>query len=153
MAAPAAATATISELLSNVVARHPNDQENPPKPPPLESQLQQIPRGTTSLAIENETPSDAGWALLSSHFTSVKDLTLSSGYNERLNDNIQLHWPLERLVLDSAAGELSRTPWIRAAKLKHLSLQYTMRFRFEGPSNDELKKTQDERIARGGRSQ
>lgn len=126
----------------------PNDQENPPRPP-LETQLQNISRNTTGLAIDDETPSDAEWGLLSSHFTGIKDLTLSSGYNEFLNDNIPLQWPLERLVLDSPCGELCRSPWIREAKLKQLRLEFTMGLRFEGPTNDELIKMQKERIARG----
>lgn len=128
----------------------PNTEEDSPKPPSLESQVQQLPRSVPSLAIEEETPSDADWALLGSHFTSIKDLTLSSGFNEHLNDNnIPLHWPLERLVLGSACGELSRTPWIREARLRHLRLKFTMGLRFGGPANDELTKAYDERVARG----
>lgn len=127
----------------------PNAQENPPRPPPLEAQLPPIPKDISTLIIVDETPSDKEWSLLSTHFTSVKDLTLDSGYNEYLNDNIPLHWPLERLVLNSAAGEPVRTPWIKDGLVKHLRFELTMGLRFEGPSNEELVKMQKERIARG----
>ncbi|RMJ21317.1 hypothetical protein PHISP_07810 [Aspergillus sp. HF37] len=132
------------------LAPGPNTDEDRPKPPSLESQVQQIPRSVPRLEIQEETPSDADWAQLGAHFTSIKDLTLSSGFNEHLNDsNIPLHWPLERLVLNSACGELSRTQWIRDARLRHLRLEFTMGLRFGGPANEELEKAYDERVARG----
>ncbi|RJE25367.1 hypothetical protein PHISCL_02258 [Aspergillus sclerotialis] len=127
----------------------PNDQPNPPRPPPLAEQLMSIPRDTNILVIDNETPSDEEWALLSNHFTDVKDLTLCSGWNEYLNDNIPLHWPLERLVINSPAGELARSPFIIEGRVKHLRFEYAMGLRFEGPGNEELIKEYEERIARG----
>lgn len=126
-----------------------DDQDDATRPAPLETQLAPIPRDTNTLIIKNETPSDDQWRLLSTHFTSIKDLTLSSGFNEMLNDNVPLHWPLERLVLDSPCGELVKTPWVREGLVKHLQLVFSMGLRFEGPSNDELIKMQKERIARG----
>ena len=127
----------------------PNDQPNPPRPPPLTEQLLSIPRDTSILVIDNETPSDEEWALLSNHFTDIKDLTLRSGWNEYLNDNIPLHWPLERLVINSPAGELARSPFIKEGRVKHLRFEYTMGLRFEGPGNEELIKEYEERIAKG----
>lgn len=86
---------------------------------------------------------------MSNHFNDIKDLTLHSGWNEWLNDNIPLHWPLERLVIDSPAGELVTSPFIKEGRVKHLRLAYTMGLRFEGPRNDELVKQYEEKVTKG----
>ena len=104
----------------------------------LKDQLANMPHDTEYLSIKNNTPSDDDWALISKHFTNVKDLEMSSGWSETLNDSIPLHWPLERLALIDPCGELVRTPWILEGRVKHLVLAFTAGLRFDGPTNKEL---------------
>ncbi|KAJ6111360.1 hypothetical protein N7523_007421 [Penicillium sp. IBT 18751x] len=115
----------------------------------LQSQLKDIPRETRYLRIEEDAPSADDWVLLSSHFTSVENLELESGYDEDLSDQIPLHWPLQRLELRSATAEVITTPFIQEGRVPHLSLLLTCGLRFEGPTNDELRRQHDEDIKRG----
>ncbi|KKY27086.1 hypothetical protein UCDDS831_g00945 [Diplodia seriata] len=72
----------------------------------LQPQLNNAPRHVEKLYLAKDIPSNDHWVLLSNHFTSVKDLHLDSGWNERLNDrDIPLHWPLEKITISSACGE------------------------------------------------
>ncbi|EAW10391.1 uncharacterized protein ACLA_048630 [Aspergillus clavatus NRRL 1] len=116
----------------------------------LLSQLQNIPQDASSLRIEENTPSDKEWAILSEHFTNVRDLELDSGHSEGLNDKeMPLHWPLERLEIDSASGEVIQSPFILQGRVKHLALIFTSGLRFEGPTNAELLRTHRAAIERG----
>lgn len=124
-------------------------KESKISPNSLESQLSKIPRDTATLTVMDDTPTDAEWSQLSKHFTSIKDLTLDSGFDEDLNDNIPLQWPLQRLTFINACGERVQTPWVLEAKVKHLRLAFAMELRFGGPSSNELVKAQKERVERG----
>ncbi|KAJ7651734.1 hypothetical protein DFH06DRAFT_1475743 [Mycena polygramma] len=106
---------------------------------PLQEQLTSAPRDADALRLDKDIPTDADWDLLSDHFMSVKDLSMDSGYRERLNDEkIPLHWPLEKLTISSSCGEVCRSPWILEGRVPHLVFNYTCGLRFEGPTMDEL---------------
>ncbi|KAJ5537562.1 hypothetical protein N7494_007041 [Penicillium frequentans] len=116
----------------------------------LQQQLKSISKNVTRLLIDEDTPSDAEWALLGAHFNNVEDLELESGFNEQLNDkNIPFHWPLKRLALSSACGDLVQSLFIRQGMVHHLKLNFTCNLRFEGPTSDELRKAHREAIDRG----
>lgn len=116
----------------------------------LTAQLENIPRDVGQLRLEEDTPSDVEWDLLSSHFTSVRELWMESGWNEELNDaKLPLHWPLERLVVSSACGEVFRSPWVTEGRIRHLVLALTAGLRFEGPTTEELIKVNQEKIEKG----
>ena len=119
----------------------------------LQSQLQNIPRDTCYLRIDEDAPSADDWALLGSHFTSVENLELESGFNEDLRDQIPLHWPLQRLELRSAGAEAITTPFIQEGRVPHLSLLLTCGLRFEGPTSDELRRRNAEAIKRGDKKE
>lgn len=112
---------------------------------PVEPQLKDAPRDAERLSLEKEIPSDAHWDLLSNHFTSVKHLSMDSGWNEELNDEkIPLHWPLEKLTVSSSCGEVCKSPWILDGRVPHLVLNYTAGLRFEGPTTTELIRANDD---------
>jgi hypothetical protein len=114
----------------------------------LLSQLEQIPRDIKFLRIEDDTPSNSEWSLLGDHFTQIQDLEIRTGWNENLNDEkIPLHWPLERLYIDSACGEVVRSHFVLEGKVKHLILLLTSGLRFEGPTTQELRRANSEAIA------
>ncbi|KAF9640997.1 hypothetical protein BFW01_g12803 [Lasiodiplodia theobromae] len=116
----------------------------------LAPQLEHAPRDAPALTLEQETPTNEHWALLATHFSSVTDLHMDSGWNEELNDrDIPLHWPLQRLTLSSACGEVCRSPWIVEGRVPHLVLNYTAGLRFEGPTTKELCKANDEAVKEG----
>lgn len=125
------------------VEGHPNDT------PDVQTQLQGLPRDTPYLRIDDDAPSGDEWDLLGSHFIAVENLELESGFNEHLNDNIPLHWPLQRLQLSSAVSEVIQTPFILEGRVSHLSLLLTCGLRFVGPTSDELQKQHREDIKRG----
>lgn len=111
----------------------------------LKDQLEFISPTVTNLVIDEDTPSDAEWALLGAHLKNVEELELESGFNEQLNDKeLPLHWPLKKLTLSSACGELIQSPFIRQGLVSHLSLFFTCNLRFEGPTTDELTRLHDE---------
>ncbi|KAJ5087163.1 hypothetical protein N7456_010779 [Penicillium angulare] len=117
----------------------PHNTSNPDHESNLQTQLQSISRSVTHLMIDDDTPSDAEWALLGSHFHNVKELELESGFNEELNDKcIPRHWPLKKLQLNSACGELVQSPFVRQGLIQHLSLYFTCNLRFEGPTTEEF---------------
>jgi hypothetical protein len=115
----------------------------------LVAQLKNIPKDAQALFIDEDTPSDVEWSILGRHFTSVTDLEMESGWNEELNDKIPLYWPLERLHISSACSAVVKSPFILEGRVKHLILLLTSGLRFEGPTNDELSRKQNEDIARG----
>ncbi|KAF7585247.1 hypothetical protein BBP40_011598 [Aspergillus hancockii] len=116
----------------------------------LIAQLKSIPSGITALGIEEETPSNKEWAILGSHFPNIQSLELDTGYQEMLNDEeLPLHWPLERYKLSSACGELIQSPHIRQGRVNHLILLLTSGLRFEGPTTKELVSEHKKAIARG----
>ncbi|KAF7159485.1 hypothetical protein CNMCM5623_004823 [Aspergillus felis] len=116
----------------------------------LISQLKSIPQDTSFLRIEESTPSDKEWSILGEHFTNIRDLEMDSGYDEGLNDKeMPLHWPLERLEISSASGQVIQTPFILQGRVKHLALIFTSGLRFEGPTNAELQRVNREAIERG----
>ncbi|KAL5333730.1 hypothetical protein BJX70DRAFT_47659 [Aspergillus crustosus] len=115
----------------------------------LLSQLKDIPKDITTLTLAEDPPSNSEWDILSSHFTSVRDLTMDSGWNEDLNDRkMPLHWPLERLTLSSPCGEVIESPHILQGRVRHLVLYLTSGLRFEGPTSPELTKTYQQAIER-----
>jgi len=116
----------------------------------VQTQLQNIPKDTRYLRIDETAPSNDHWALLGAHFTAIENLELESGFEELLNDrNIPLHWPLQRLELRSATSELAQSPFIRQGRVPHLSLLLTCGLRFVGPTSDELQRLHKEDIERG----
>ena len=132
-----------------VKVRGPKSEE-PNNQAELKKQLDGLPRDTKYLSIEEDTPSDQEWSLLGEHFTSVENLELESGFNEDLNDkHIPLHWPLQRLQLSSACGELTQTPFVRQGRVSHLSLYLTFQLRFEGPTSAELTRMHREAVEKG----
>lgn len=113
-------------------------------------QLPRIPRDIQFLQIEDGTPSNTEWSLLGGHFTSVKNLEMDSGFNEDWNDEkLPLHWPLERLLISSACGEVFQSPTVLEGRVKHLILLLTSGLRFEGPTSQELCRADKEAISRG----
>lgn len=105
----------------------------------LEAQLQSISPTVTNLLIDGNTPSDTEWEILGAHLKNVEVLELESGFHEKLNDkNLPLHWPLKKLTLASACGELTQTPFIRQGLVSHLCLLLTCNLRFEGPTTEEF---------------
>lgn len=116
----------------------------------LLDQLANLPRNAQSLLIKNDTPSNAEWSVIDDHFSSVTDLEMNTGFNEELNDKAILsHWPIERLLISSACGEVFRSPFVLEGKVKHLVLLLTCGLRFEGPASQELIDSHKEAIARG----
>ena len=91
----------------------------------IAAEIRALNPNTETLMLTEDTPNNEIWAILSDHLSNVKDLRLSSGYPEHLNDNIPQHWPLKRLIIDSACGELVQTPWIIKGRVKHLVLWLT----------------------------
>lgn len=129
--------------------RHENDPE-PEHQSQLKEQLQSIPKDTKYLRLDDETPSDKEWSLVANHFSSVDNLELESGFSEMLNDRpIPEHWPLKRLELRSACGEVVQTPFIREGRVPHLSLLLTSGLRFTGPTTNELPKEHKKDVERG----
>ncbi|KAJ5577536.1 uncharacterized protein N7459_006500 [Penicillium hispanicum] len=133
-----------------VKVRGPDDASKSDHESSLQNQLQVIPRETKYLCIDENTPSDPEWALLSAHFSGVEDLEMNSGFDEELNDkNLPLHWPLQRLTLSSACAELVQSPFIRQGRVPHLSLFFTCGLRFEGPTSDALYREHRAAVDRG----
>ncbi|RAH64158.1 uncharacterized protein BO66DRAFT_396429 [Aspergillus aculeatinus CBS 121060] len=133
-----------------VQVQGPHEESKPDHRQKLSLQLPLIPRDTDTLIIQNDTPSDTEWALLGLHFPLVRNLEIHTGYNEDLNDrHIPPHWPLSRLLISSASGTITQTPFIRQGRVSHLILDYTSGLRFEGPDNQELQDRHKEAIARG----
>lgn len=116
----------------------------------LLTQLSKIPQDAHRLCITEDTPSDIEWDLLSKHFSNVRDLQLHTGFNEQLTDGgIPAHWPLERLFISDACGEVFRSPFVLEGKIKSLVLLGTCGLRFEGPTSEELYRAHREAISRG----
>ncbi|KAF7131470.1 hypothetical protein CNMCM5793_004695 [Aspergillus hiratsukae] len=116
----------------------------------LLGQLEKIPRDIQFLQITEDTPSDIEWALLSNHFSNIKDLEMSTGFNDDLNDaELPTHWPLERLLVSDACAEVFRCPFVLEGRVKHFVLLGTSGLRFEGPTSAELYRADKEAIARG----
>ncbi|MCJ1350872.1 MAG: hypothetical protein MMC33_000853 [Icmadophila ericetorum] len=113
----------------------------------LQLQLDRIPKDVEWLTVDNDTPSNSEWDLLGSHFTSVKDLHIDAGWNEKWNDEkLPLHWPLDRLVISSSIADVCRSPWIQEGRVRHLVLALTSGLGFEGPTVEELQQAHDEKI-------
>ncbi|KAL8789292.1 MAG: hypothetical protein Q9213_001215 [Squamulea squamosa] len=104
---------------------------------------------TVNLSLDDGTPNDETWAVVSKHLMTIKHLRLSGGWDEMLNDKLPLHWPLERLLIDSSGGELVQYPWITKGRVKHLILWLTCNLRFDGPTSDELFRRHYEAVERG----
>ncbi|KAJ5727003.1 hypothetical protein N7493_006030 [Penicillium malachiteum] len=127
----------------------PHEASEPDHETRLKDQLQSVSPTVTNLLIDDSTPSDAEWALLGAHLKNVEELELESGFNEELNDkNLPLHWPLRKLTLSSACGELIQSPFVRQGLVSHLSLYFTCNLRFEGPTTNELTRLHDESTAK-----
>ncbi|KAL9105616.1 MAG: hypothetical protein Q9227_009228 [Pyrenula ochraceoflavens] len=120
----------------------------------LLQQLEKIPKDAKALTIEDNTPSDLQWAILGSHFTSVRDLKLIAGFHECLNDEkIPLHWPLEKLFIADSCGETFRSPWVLEGRVKHLVIFLAAFLRFEGPTTQEYIDADEKAIEQGEREQ
>lgn len=116
----------------------------------LKDQLQSIPQDKKYLCIEGDTPSDAEWKILGSHFASVEYLQLRAGFNEDLNDKgIPLHWPLQKLELSDSVSEVFQSPFVLEGRVPHLSLFFPCGLRFEGLTSHELRNEHSEAIKRG----
>ncbi|KAL4928908.1 uncharacterized protein BDV17DRAFT_86613 [Aspergillus undulatus] len=129
---------------------HVENENAPDHRETLLSQLGTIPKDTPRLRIEEDTPSDTEWGILGDHFTSVRDLELYTGWNEELHDRkMPLHWPIERLNIGDACGEVVKSPHILQGRIKHLILDQTSGLRFEGPTSAELWDTHSKAVERG----
>ncbi|OBT54381.1 hypothetical protein VE04_04298 [Pseudogymnoascus sp. 24MN13] len=116
----------------------------------LLSQLQNARKDIQSLKIDDDTPSDTEWRLISDHFSDVRNLEMEADFNEELNDGpIPTNWPLERLLVSSSCGERFRSPVVLEGRVKHLILLLTSGLRFEGPTSNELSSANKEAIERG----
>ncbi|KAL2818049.1 hypothetical protein BJX63DRAFT_82694 [Aspergillus granulosus] len=129
---------------------HVDSEDAPEHIEPLLAQLKAIPRDTTILTIGEDPPSDTEWGILGKHFTSVRDLTIDSGFNEDLNDRLMpTHWPLDRLELSGPCGEVTKSPHILQGRVAHLVLYLASELRFEGPTSDGLRDAYTEAIECG----
>jgi hypothetical protein len=129
---------------------HVDSEDAPEHTEPLLSQLKGIPKDTTILTIGEDPPSDTEWGILGKHFTSVRDLTIDTGFNENLNDRLMpVHWPLEKLQISGPCGEVTKSPHILQGRVAHLILYFASELRFEGPTSDELNLAYHEAIERG----
>ncbi|KFY28839.1 hypothetical protein V493_02742 [Pseudogymnoascus sp. VKM F-4281 (FW-2241)] len=127
---------------------HKEDEDNHKEA--LISQLQNAQKDIKSLKIEDDTPSDTEWKLISDHFTDIQNLYLEAGFNEELNDKlIPTSWPIERLLISSSCGEKICSPIVLEGRVKHLILLLTSEVRFEGPTTSELTRANSEAIERG----
>jgi hypothetical protein len=116
----------------------------------LKEQLVSIPKNTKYLQVEGDTPSDAEWTILGSHFSHIENFHLRAGFNENLNDGgMPLHWPLMKLEFSDSVSEVFRTPFVLEGRVSHLSLFFTCGLRFEGSTSDELLVEHREDIKRG----
>lgn len=116
----------------------------------LEEQLKSIPKDTKYLRIDDNTPTDEEWALLGNHFSGVENLEIDSGFHEQLNDkHIPSQWPLQRLEIRSACGELVQSPFVRQGRVPHLSLLLTAGLRFMGPATKDMLRAHKEEVKRG----
>jgi hypothetical protein len=116
----------------------------------LLAQLEKIPRDIQFLDITEDTPSDIEWGLLGNHFSNIKDLEMHTGWNEELNDaGLPTHWPLERLLVSDACGEVFCSLLVLEGRVKHLVLLLTSGLRFEGPTSRELYDANKEAISQG----
>lgn len=134
----------------SVIVKGPRKEKESDHKQQLLCQLEKIPKDTQALHIDEETPSDAEWALLGEHFNNVDDLLLSTGWSEELNDEkLPLHWPLKRLMIDSASGDVVQSPFVLEGKVEHLALLLTSGLRFEGPTNEEFAHLYKESVEKG----
>lgn len=116
----------------------------------LEEQLKSIPTDTKYLRIDDNTPSDENWACLGSHFSSVENLEIDSGFHETLNDKlIPPQWPLQRLEIRSTCGEVVQSSFVRQGRVQHLSLLLTAGLRFMGPTTNDMLGVHKEEVKRG----
>lgn len=114
------------------------------------SQLQNARKDIQSLKIDDDTPYDTEWRLISDHFSDVQNLEMESGFNEELNDApIPTNWPIERLLISSPCGERFSSPFVLEGRVQHLILLLTSGMRFEGPTSSELSSANREAIERG----
>ncbi|KAL4885449.1 hypothetical protein BJY04DRAFT_134565 [Aspergillus karnatakaensis] len=143
-------TLTTTPYKVTVQGPHVDSEDAPDHRDPLLAQLKDIPKDATILTLNDDPPSDTEWDILGNHFTSVRDLTMDSGFNEDLNDRkMPLHWPLERLQIEGVCGEVTKSPHILQGRLGHLILCFTSEMRFEGPTSDELVAANKAAIAQG----
>ncbi|KAL4959512.1 uncharacterized protein BDV14DRAFT_9526 [Aspergillus stella-maris] len=99
----------------------------------LLTQLKDIPKNASNLSITEDTPSDTEWDILAAHFTAVRELEMFTGWNEDLNDKrTPTHWPIEKMQLADACGEVIKSPHILQGRIKHLILNHTCGLGFEG---------------------
>lgn len=140
----------LGRLTVTVQGPHVDSEAAPDHREPLLAQLRSLPRDAPILTIQDDPPSDTEWALLSDHFTGVRDLEIDTGFNEDLNDRkMPLHWPLDRLMISGVCGEVTKSPHILQGLVKHLILYLTSEMRFEGPRSDELTHAYQKAIDRG----
>lgn len=133
-----------------IIVKGPHKEKEPDHKQQLLSQLENIPKDTQTLLIDEDTPSDTEWALLGDHFTNVSELEVNTGYNEELNDEkMPLEWPLRRLVVSSASGELFQSPFVLEGKVNYLALFLTCGLRFEGPTTKEFHALHKEAVKKG----
>lgn len=101
-----------------VIVKGPHKEKESEHKQQLLSQLENIPKETQTLLVDEDTPSDTEWALLGEHFNNLNDLKVNTGFNEELNDEkMPLEWPLKRLEISSASGELIRSPFVLEGKV------------------------------------
>lgn len=128
----------------------PNNQTDPEHETHLKDQLPSVPQDAKYLRVVGDTPSDAEWKILGSHFSSVEFLQLRAGFNEDLNDKgIPPHWPLQKLEISDSVTEVFQSPFVREGRVAHLSLFFTCGLQFEGSTSCELMLENKQAIERG----
>lgn len=128
----------------------PNNQSDPNHKTRLEDQLLSVPQDAKYLRVVGDTPSDAEWKILGSHFSSVEFLQLRAGFNEDLNDKgIPLHWPVQKLEISDSVTEVFQSPFVREGRVPHLSLFFTCGLQFEGLTRHKLRLENKQAIERG----
>lgn len=74
------------------------------------------------------------WDLLQTHFSKIQNLELYSGFNEEFNDRkLPSHWPLQRLLVADATGEVFQSPGVRQGRIGHLALFSHRAFDLKAP--------------------
>ncbi|KAK3388385.1 hypothetical protein B0T20DRAFT_426568 [Sordaria brevicollis] len=98
--------------------------------------LSHLDPNTLALSIDNKTPSTSDWEIISSHFTKVQKLYVSTGVLEEwLDNNFPLHWPLDLLVLSGAATTEVTTPAILEGRIEHMVFYYCHNLQWQGLEN------------------
>ena len=98
--------------------------------------LSHLDPDSTILYIDKLTPTNEQWDTLSSYFTKVQKLYVSSGPAEDWNDtSFPLAWPLDVLVVAGPASAEVLTPAIIEGRVEHLAFYLCHNLKWYGLEN------------------